>query len=67
MSKLTEYIRSRGLAVNLVAQKAGITRQALSNYGVLFTPTARTLTKVAAAMTELGVKTKIVDLVEAME
>lgn len=68
MSKLkaktiTKYITERGLTTKLVAQKAGVTRQAIQQYGTKFTPTARTLERLAKAMTELGAETKVVDLV----
>lgn len=60
---LTEYLKSKGLTLSLVAQEMGISRQALENYGKKFTPTAKTLKKVATAMTNLGVPTTAVDLV----
>lgn len=63
---IEEYIKSRGLTVKLVAQQTGMTRQAIHQYGTKFTPTARTLNKIAKAMTELGAETKVIDLVAAM-
>lgn len=71
MSKLkaktiTKYITERGLTTKLVAQKAGVTRQAIQQYGTKFTPTARTLERLAKAMTELGAETKVVDLVRVL-
>lgn len=71
MSKLkdktmTKYITERGLTTKLVAQKAGVTRQAIQQYGTKFTPTARTLEKLAKAMTELGAETKVLDLVRVL-
>ena len=58
-----EYVKARGLTIRLVSQKAGMTRQAIENYGKKFTPTVKTLQKLADAMTELGAETKVVDLV----
>lgn len=63
---LTTYIKNRGLTVRLVCQQLGITRQALSQYGRNYMPTAKTLNKIAQAMTELGAKTTVVDLVTIM-
>ena len=63
---IEKYIKSHGLTTKLVAQKAGVTRQALNKYGTKFTPTARTLEKVANAMTALGAKTKVTDLVKVL-
>ena len=60
---LNEYIKSRGLTMRIVAQKMGITRQMIYGYGRYFTPTAKTLKKMAEAMTELGAETTVVDLV----
>lgn len=60
---LTEYIKSKGLTTRLVAQEAGISRQALNQYGKAFTPSAKTLKKIATAMTNLGVETTVVDLI----
>lgn len=62
---ISSYIRSKGLSVRLVAQKMGVRRQAIENYGKLFNPTEKTLTKVATAMTALGVPTTVVDLYQA--
>ena len=61
---IEKYIKSRGLTTKLVAQKVGITRQAIQHYGTKFTPTAKTLEKIAKAMTERGAETKVVDLVK---
>ena len=58
-----EYVNSRGLTIKLVAQKAGVTKQAIDQYGKKFTPTVKTLRKLADAMTALGAETKVVDLV----
>lgn len=63
---IEKYIKSRGLTVRLVAQKMGVTRQAIVKYGTKFTPTARTLDKLAKSMTELGAETKVVDLVKVL-
>ncbi len=63
---IEQYIKSRGLTTRIVSQKMGVSRQAIGQYGIKFTPTARTLTKLAEAMTELGAETKIVDLVKVL-
>ncbi len=63
---IEKYIKSRGLTTKLVAQKMGVTRQAIQRYGTKFTPTARTLDKLAKTMTELGAETKVVDLVKVL-
>ena len=65
-SKIAKYIKQHGLTLSSVAQKAGITRQALAKYGETFSPTMNTLRKVAAAMTALDVPTKVTDLVEVL-
>ena len=66
--KIADYIRSRGLIVAHVSQKMGVTRQAIGQYGKEYghIPTARSLERVAKAMTELGAPTTVVDLVAAM-
>ena len=58
-----EYVKSRGLTLTIIAQEMKVSRQALSHYGKDFTPTARTLKNIAIAMTNLGVKTTVVDLI----
>lgn len=65
-SKIAKYIKRHGLTLSAVAEKAGITRQALAQYGQTFNPTLTTLRKVAEAMTALGVPTKVTDLVEVL-
>lgn len=60
-----DYIRSKGLSVQLVAQKMGVRRQAVEKYGKEYSPTEKTLTKVATAMTALGAPTTVVDLFQA--
>lgn len=65
-SKIAKYIKRHGLTLCSVAEKAGITRQALAQYGVNFSPSVSTLKKVADAMTELGAPTKVTDLVEVL-
>lgn len=62
-SKIARHIKSKGLTLSAVAEKAGITRQALTQYGEEFSPTLKSLEKVARAMTELGVPTTTIDLV----
>lgn len=62
-----EYAKSRGLSVRIIAQKIGVTRQAISRYGNdEYKPTVKTLEKVAKAMTELGAPTSVVDLMVAL-
>ena len=61
--KMARYIKSHGLTLTEVAAKAGVTRQALAQYGDDFSPTVKTLAKVAKAMTELGVPTTTAELV----
>lgn len=63
---MSEYAKSRGLTITLIAQKIGVSRQAVSLYGIKFVPTARTLEKIAKGMTELGAPTTVVDLVAAL-
>lgn len=63
---MDEYARSRNLLVPLIAQKMGVTRQAVHDLGVSHAPTLRTLEKVSKAMTELGAPTTVVDLVAAL-
>ena len=58
-----EYVKARGLTESLIAQKAGKSRQAVNQYGKTRNPSANTLHSIAKAMTELGVETKVVDLV----
>lgn len=65
-SKIAKYIKRHGLTLSAVATKAGITRQALANYGTTFSPSVNTLKKVADAMTALGAPTKVTDLVEVL-
>lgn len=65
-SKIAKYIKRHGLTLSAVAAKAGITRQALANYGTTFSPSVNTLKKVADAMTALGAPTKVTDLVEVL-
>lgn len=60
---LTEYIKGKGLTVPLVAQQMGVRKQWLYEFGKANTPTAKSLNKVATAMTELGVPTTPLDLV----
>lgn len=61
-----EYLKRRGLMVKTVAQHLGVSSQAISQMGIRATPTAKTLRKVAAAMTELGAPTTVVDLTAAL-
>ncbi len=63
---MNEYAKSRGLRAALIAQKLGVTRQCIEQYGDVRKPTVTTLEKIARAMTELGAKTTVVDLVAAL-
>ena len=63
---MREYLKSRGLTVSLVANKLGISRQSLSQYGHGRYPQAKTLAKVAKAMTELEVPTTVGELAAAL-
>lgn len=63
---MTEYIKGCGLSVALVAQKMGVRRQAVEGYAKGHVPNAATLEKVAKAMTELGVKTTVVNIYSAL-
>lgn len=63
---MNEYAKSRGLTVPLIAQKLGVSRQAVAQYGNGYVPTAKVLEKTAHAMTELGAPTTVVDLVAAL-
>ena len=63
---MCEYAKSRGLTITLIAQKVGVSRQAISLYGIKFFPRAKTLEKVARGMTELGAPTTVGDLVAAL-
>lgn len=60
---LNDYLKSQGLTVRLIAQQMGVSRQAINKYGKGSTPSAKTLRKIAEAMTALGVATTVVDLV----
>ena len=63
---MNEYAKSRGLTISLIAQKMGVSKQAVSLYGIKFVPTAKTLERTAKAMTELGAPTTVVDLFAAL-
>ncbi len=65
--RLTQYIHERGLYPAHVASKMGVTRQCFEQYdrGV-HSPTLKSLTKIAAAMTELGALTTVADLSTAL-
>ena len=63
---INEYVKSRGLTVRLIAQKLGVSRQAVAQYGNGHVPTARVLEKIARAMTELGASTTVVNLVAVL-
>ena len=65
--KLTKYIKERGLFASHVAVKLGVSRQCLAQYGEgKRSPTLKTLTKIADAMTELGAPTTVADLSTAL-
>lgn len=59
-----EYLESRGLTVKVLGQKMGKSRQEICAWGNPYNPTAKTLKKIATAMTELGAHTTVVDLVQ---
>lgn len=61
-----EYVKSKGLVPAIVSQKMGVSRQCLGQYGNGRNPTAKTLERLAEAMTELGVTTTVLDLVAAI-
>lgn len=61
---LSKYIKEKGLTLQLVAQEMHVSRQALAKYGTRVCPRASTIKKVAAAMTNLGVPTKPIDIVK---
>lgn len=63
---MTEYAKSRGLRVSLIAQKMCVSRQCIAQYGKERSPTVTTLERVAKTMTELGAPTTVVDLVAAL-
>ena len=65
--KLTKYIQARGLIANHVAVKLRVSRQYLDQYDAgKRSPTLKTLTKIADAMTELGAPTTVADLSTAL-
>lgn len=63
---INEFIRSRGLTISLVAQKRGVSRQVIANYGKARNPSVKTLQKLAQAMSELGALTTVADIVKAL-
>ena len=65
--KLTKYMQARGLIANHVAKKLGVSRQYLDQYDAgKRSPTLKTLTRISAAMTELGAPTTVADLSTAL-
>lgn len=63
---LNEYIKSRGLIPAHVAQKLGISRQMINEYGKGKLPTLRTTERIAKAMTDMGAETSIADISGAL-
>lgn len=63
---LQEFLKEKGLRPAHVAQKIGVSRQAIEKYGRGHNPFVSTMEKVAAAMTELGVPTKAIDIIRAL-
>ena len=63
---LQEFLREKGLRPAHVAQKIGVSRQAIEKYGRGHNPLVATVEKVAQAMTELGVPTKAIDIIRAL-
>ena len=65
--QISEFIKSKGLSVTIVAQAIGVSRQAVSKYGRKNKPTYKTLKKIADAMTNMGVPTTVVEIFAAIE
>ena len=67
MTKLSEYINSKGLKTRLVCQDMGVSRQTFSQYGTgVRGMNVKTYKKVADSMTRLGVPTKACDIMIAL-
>ena len=63
---LNEFIRTRGLVPAHVAQKLGMSRQQINEYGNGKYPTLRTTVRIANAMTEMGRQTTVADITSAL-
>lgn len=63
---MTDYLRNRGLNICVVAQKLGVTRQAIAKYNGNKMPRVDTMERIARAMTELGAPTTVVDLLAGL-
>lgn len=64
---ISEYIKAKGLTASYVAKQMGVKRQTISYYSNgKYNPSLRTLTRIAGAMTELGVSTTVADIVAAI-
>ena len=67
MTKLSEYIKSKGLNMRSVCQDMGVSRQSFSQYGTgVRGMNAKTYKRVADSMTRLGVPTKARDIMIAI-
>lgn len=67
MTKLSEYIKSKGLNMRSVCQDMGVSRQSFSQYGTgVRGMNANTYKKIAESMTRLGVPTKARDIMIAI-
>lgn len=63
---MTKYLRTRGLNIRLVAQELGVTRQSIAQYNGKKMPRVDTMKRIAAAMTELGAPTTVVELLAGL-
>ena len=63
---MTEFLKEKGLRPAHIAQKIGVSRQAIEKYGRNHNPYASTMEKVAQAMTDLGVPTTAIDIIRAL-
>lgn len=63
---LNEFIRTRRLVPAHVAQKLGMSRQQINEYGNGKYPTLRTTVRIANAMTEMGSPTTVADISAAL-
>ena len=63
---LQEFLKEKGLRPAHVAQKIGVSLEAIEKYGRGHNPFVSTMEKVAQAMTELGVPTKAIDIIRAL-
>ncbi len=64
---LSEYIRSKGVTVPLLAQEMNVSRQAIYKWGKNYVPTAKTLKRISAALGNLGVTATPVEIFAAIQ